>query len=139
MYSTIIIGSGISGLFVLKELKEKGFNNVLIIDKNPQPYGCWNINNHPSVLKNTYSVSSKLYMTISDHPMPKKMPEFPHHSQILNYYKSYVEKYDLLKHIKNNKKVLKASKKSNYCDIKTNRGDYTCKNLVVATGTTNSC
>ena len=85
MFNTIIIGAGISGLFTLKHLKESGINDVLVIDKNKYPFGVWNIKNHPSVKKFTYCVSSKLYMTISDFPMPEKYPEFPHHSDIFNY------------------------------------------------------
>ena len=81
MFNTIIIGSGISGLFTLKHLLEEGINNVLVIDKNHNPFGVWNIKNHPSVFEHTYSVSSKLYMTIPDFPMPEDMPEFPHHSK----------------------------------------------------------
>ena len=64
MYNTIIIGSGISGLFVLKEMKDKNINDVIVIDKNKNPFGVWNIQNHPSVMDNTYSVSSKLLKEI---------------------------------------------------------------------------
>ena len=69
IYNTIIIGSGISGIFTLKHLIEEGNTNVLVLDKNPETFGVWNINNKPSVFENTYSVSSKLYMTISDFPL----------------------------------------------------------------------
>ena len=84
IYNTVIIGSGISGIFTLKHLIEDGITNVIILDKNPEPFGVWNINNKPSVFKDTYTVSSKLYMTISDFPIPENTPEFPHHSLILH-------------------------------------------------------
>ena len=67
----------------LKHLKEKNHQNVLVLEKNDSPFGVWNIKNHPSVLPETYCVSSKLYMTISDFPMNDKTPEFPHQSDIL--------------------------------------------------------
>ena len=138
MRNTIIIGSGISGLFTLKHLKEVGIHDVLVIDNNPYPFGVWNIKNHPSVNKFTYCVSSKLYMTISDFPMLKKYPEFPHHTDILKYYQSYAEKFDLLKHVKNNVVVLKTQKKDNVWHVSTPKKVYKCKNLIIACGTVNN-
>ena len=52
-------------------------------------------------------------MTITDFPMDKDVPEFPHHSIILDYYKKYAKHYDLLKHVKNNIYVTKTYKKNN--------------------------
>ena len=75
--NTIIIGGGISGILSLKHLKEEGIN-AIILEKNREPFGVWNIKNNPSVFNDTYTVSSKLYMTISDFPIPKEYPEFPH-------------------------------------------------------------
>ena len=112
-YNTIIIGSGISGIFTLKHLIEEGNKNVLVLDKNPEPFGVWNINNKHSVFENTYAVSSKLYMTISDFPLPEKTPEFPHHSIILNYYKAYANHFNLYEYIKQNVTVYSVKKNNN--------------------------
>lgn len=139
MINTIIIGAGISGLFTLKHLKELGIHDILVIDKNHYPFGVWNIKNHPSVKEFTYCVSSKLYMTISDFPIPKEYPEFPHHSDILKYYKLYAKKFDLLKHVKCNIKVLNTKKIGDYWNIYTKKKVYKCKNLVIACGTVNNC
>jgi dimethylaniline monooxygenase (N-oxide forming) len=139
MYNTIIIGSGISGLFILKHLLEEGENNVIILDKNPEMFGVWNINNNPSVFEDTYTVSSKLYMTISDFPLPIDMPEFPHHSLILKYYKKYVEHFNLIKYVQQNTSVNSIKKINNIWRINTNQGTYECKNAVIATGTVNDC
>ena len=138
MLNTLIIGSGISGLFTLKHLKEVGIENVLVIDKNQYPFGVWNIKNHPSVKEFTYCVSSKLYMTISDFPMPKEYPEFPHHTEILKYYESYVKKFDLLKHVKYNETVVTTKKVRDYWRIFTEKDVFECRNLVIAGGTVNS-
>tara|TARA_Y100000768_G_scaffold381329_1_gene359810 strand:- start:1356 stop:2960 length:1605 start_codon:yes stop_codon:yes gene_type:complete len=139
MINIIIIGAGISGLFTLKHLKELGIHNILVIDKNSYPFGVWNIKNHPSVKEFTYCVSSKLYMTISDFPIPKEYPEFPHHSDILKYYKLYAKKFDLLKHVKNNITVLNTKKIGDYWNVYTKKQVYKCKNLVIACGTVNDC
>ncbi len=139
VYNTIIIGSGISGMFTLKHLIDEGQTNVLILDKNKEPFGVWNINNSPSVFDNTYAVSSKLYMTISDFPLPKDMPEFPHHSLILNYYKEYAKHFNLYKYIKQDCKVDRIVKQNGVWIIKTNTGIYHSHNIVIATGTVNDC
>jgi dimethylaniline monooxygenase (N-oxide forming) len=139
IHNTIIIGAGISGLFVLKHLKENNNHDVLVIDKNPEPFGVWNIKNHPSVKEFTYCVSSKLYMTISDFPIPEEYPEFPHHNDILEYYKSYAKRFDLFKHIYCNITVIKIKKKHNIWYIKTKDIVYRSKNLVLACGTVNNC
>jgi len=137
--NTIIVGSGISGIFTLKHLIEEGNINVLILDKNLEPFGIWNINNTPSVFINTYAVSSKLYMTISDFPIPKKTPEFPHHSLILEYYKNYAKHFNLYPYIKQNCKIISIDKKDNIWIIKTTEKIYYSLNVVIATGTVNDC
>ena len=136
-FETIIIGSGISGLMTLKHLKEKNHQNVLVLEKNDSPFGVWNIKNHPSVLPETYCVSSKLYMTISDFPMSDEIPEFPHQSDILKYYYQYAHKFNLLKHIKYHTNVKKVSKYKKIWYLETNKGLYRAHNLVIATGTVN--
>jgi len=139
LYHTIIIGSGISGLLVLKELKERGIQNVLILDKNPHPFGIWNVKNQLSVTKNTYSISPKLYMTITDFPMKKTVPSYPHHSDILNYYHDYAIHFKLLNHIRNNQAVSEASKQNGKWNVQTSDGnEFWAYNLVVANGSVNS-
>jgi hypothetical protein len=138
-YNTIIVGSGISGLFALKHLIEEGNTNVLVLDKNPETFGVWNINNKPSVFENTYSVSSKLYMTISDFPLPENTPEFPHHSVILNYYKDYAMHFNLYPYIKQNVTVYSVKKEKNIWIIKTNNITYYASYVVIASGTVNDC
>lgn len=140
IYNTIIVGSGISGIFTLKHLIEEGNTNVLVLDKNPETFGVWNINNKPSVFENTYSVSSKLYMTISDFPLlDEKTPEFPHHSIILNYYKDYAKHFNLYPYIKQNVTVYKVEKNNNIWKITTSDKTYYASYVVIASGTVNDC
>lgn len=139
IFNTIIIGSGISGILTLKHLVEEGETNVLVLDKNPEPFGLWNINNEPSVFENTYTVSSRLYMTLTDFPMPEDMPDFPHHSLILKYYKDYAEHFNLYPYIKQNCKVNSIVKENNVWIINTDNKTYYSKNVVVSTGTVNDC
>ena len=138
-YNTIIIGSGISGIFALKHLIEEGNTNVLVLDKNPEAFGVWNIKNKPSVYENTYAVSSKLYMTISDFPFPDETPEFPHHSIILNYYNNYAKHFNLYPYIRQNCTIRSIKKEKNKWFIQTNDIQYYATYVIVATGTVNDC
>jgi len=138
-YNTIIIGSGISGIFALKHLIEEGNTSVLVLDKNPEPFGVWNIINKPSVYENTYAVSSKLYMTISDFPLPEDTPEFPHHSIILKYYENYAKHFQLYSYIKQNCTVTSVKKTKDRWFIQTNDAQYYASFVVIATGTVNDC
>ena len=139
VYNTIIIGSGISGIFTLKHLIEEGINDVIVLDKNPKPFGVWDIENHPSVLSTTHTVSSKLYMTISDHPIPDDTPEFPHHSLILKYYKSYADHFKLYSYIQQNVSVKYVEKRNGIWVVNIGWKKYFSKNIVCATGTVNDC
>jgi hypothetical protein len=138
-YNTIIIGSGISGIFTLKHLIEEGNKDVLVLDKNPEPFGVWNINNKHSVFENTHAVSSKLYMTISDFPLAEEIPEFPHHSIILNYYKEYANHFNLYEYIRQNVTVYSVKKNNNTWIIKTSDKTYYASYVVIASGTINDC
>ena len=84
MHDIIIIGSGWAGLCSMKHCLEEGLTGI-ILEKNEGSGGVWNIENSPSVYANTYSVTSKYYLSMSDFPIPESYPEFPHHSQVMEY------------------------------------------------------
>ena len=50
---------------------------------------------------------SKYNYCFSDYPFPAESTDYPHHSQMYNYVKSYVEKHQLFENIKFNTKVIK--------------------------------
>ena len=139
VYNVVIIGGGISGIMSLKHLLEEGETNVVVLNKNKEPFGVWNINNHPSVLDFTYSVSSKLYLTISDFPIGNDVAEFPHHSVVLDYYKKYADHFGLMPYIKNNTEIIKVKKINNIWHSYTRDAVYKSYNIIVATGAVNKC
>jgi cation diffusion facilitator CzcD-associated flavoprotein CzcO len=139
IYNVLIIGGGISGIMSLKHLLEEGETNVIVLNKNKEPFGVWNINNHPSVLEFTYSVTSKLYLTISDFPIAKDVAEFPHHSVVLDYYKKYANHFGLIPYIKNNIEIIKVKKINNVWHSYTKDTVYQSRNIIVATGAVNKC
>lgn len=139
IYNVLIVGGGISGIMSLKHLLDEGENNIIALNKNPEPFGVWNIKNHPSVLEFTYSVTSKLYLTISDFPIGKKVAEFPHHSVVLDYYKKYADHFNLLPYIKNNVEVIKVKKINNIWHCYTKDAVYKSHKIIIATGAVNKC
>lgn len=139
IYNVLIVGGGISGIMSLKHLLDEGETNIIALNKNPEPFGIWNINNHPSVLEFTYSVTSKLYLTISDFPIGKEVSEFPHHSVVLDYYKKYADHFKLLPYIKNNIEVIKVKKINNIWHCYTKDAVYQSYKIIIATGAVNKC
>jgi len=105
----IIIGGGWAGLFTLKHCIEEGLSCILL-EKSSAYGGVWNVQNSPSVYPNTYSVTSKHYLSISDFPIPEDYPEFPHHSLVYKYMKSYVKHFELNKYISLDSNVEKIKK-----------------------------
>ena len=138
IYDVIIIGSGISGIFTLKHCLEKKLK-CIILEKSDNICGVWNIKNDPSVFSNTYSVSSKLYLSISDFPIPENYPEFPHWSLVLKYYKSYVQHFNLDDYILLKNEVTNIEKNNNKWNIQTTNFLFKSKNIVIASGSTNKC
>ncbi len=139
IYNVLIVGGGISGIMSLKHLIEEGMTNIIALDKNPEPFGIWNIKNHPSVLEFTYSVTSKLYLTISDFPIDNQVAEFPHHSVVLDYYKKYADHFKLLPYVKNNIEVIKIKKINNIWHCYTKDTVYKSYKIIIATGAVNKC
>lgn len=92
-----IIGAGSSGMVAVKTLKERGI-----------PFGCfemgsdiggnWRYNNDNgrSAAYDTLHIdTSKERMAYSDFPMPDHYPNYPHHSQVFEYFQNYVAHFGL--------------------------------------------
>ena len=110
MLDVIIIGSGWGGLCTLKHCLEEKLS-ARVLEMASDYGGIWNIKNTPSVYANTYSVTSKYYLSMSDFPIPESYPEFPHHTLVMEYMKLYAQHFDLEKHISFNSKVIDIKKK----------------------------
>lgn len=96
-----VIGAGPSGLTVVKALKERGLP-FDCFDRSDDVGGNWYFGN-PNGLSSAYRTlhidSSKLRSQLSDFPMPKEFPDFPHHSQILRYFRDYAAHFGLRERI----------------------------------------
>jgi pyruvate/2-oxoglutarate dehydrogenase complex dihydrolipoamide dehydrogenase (E3) component len=107
-----IIGAGPSGLAAIKNAQEQGLANITVFEKNNQIGGNWvydEQNNHSSVYETTHIISSKRWSEFEDFPMPPDYPDYPSHAQLLSYFKSYAQHFDLNKYIRFNSTVLKVT------------------------------
>lgn len=90
-----VVGAGSSGLTAAKNLKQHGIP-CDVIEKNDDIGGNWYYGApNSSVYKSTHLISSKPGTEYTDFPMPKDYPDYPNHRQVLAYFKSYAQHFDL--------------------------------------------
>jgi cation diffusion facilitator CzcD-associated flavoprotein CzcO len=107
-----IIGAGPSGLAACKTLSEFGL-----------PYDCFEMSSEVGgnwVLKNPngrsacyaslFTNTSKAISRFSDFTMPEDWPDFPHHTQMRQWFNTYVDHFGFRDHILCNTKVERATR-----------------------------
>ncbi len=95
MKKVCIIGAGSSGIAAAKALHERGIA-FDCFEKGSRVGGNWvfkNSNGMSSSYKHLYINTSRERMAYADFPMPESYPDFPHHSQIADYFDSYVDHF----------------------------------------------
>lgn len=93
--STCIIGAGASGIAAAKALREAGVP-FDCFELGSGIGGIWRYNNDSGLspaYKSLHINTSRQKMAFSDFPMPRDYPDFPHHSQILDYFERYVDHF----------------------------------------------
>ncbi len=95
-----VVGAGSSGLAAAKNLLEQGFA-VDVLEREDDLGGNWHYGKpYARVYRSTHTVSSKPGTEYSDYPMPASFPDYPHHTQILQYLRSYAEHFGVTRHIR---------------------------------------
>jgi len=92
---TAIIGAGSSGIAGAKVLHERGIP-FDCFETSDQVGGNWvfgNRNGMSSSYRTLHINTSRERMEYSDFPMPKSYPDFPHHTQIAEYFNAYVDHF----------------------------------------------
>lgn len=110
-----IIGAGCSGITALKHCLAVGLTRAQCFEQNSRVGGNWIFSleeGHSSVCETTHIISSKKMSEYRDFPMPDHYPDYPSHSQVLDYFQSYAEHFNLLPHIRFNTRVEKAEKQA---------------------------
>jgi dimethylaniline monooxygenase (N-oxide forming) len=108
-----VIGAGSSGIAGLKALTDAGIETVTY-EKSDRVGGNWayrNPNGMSSAYRSLHINTSRGRMAYREYPMPADYPAFPHHSQIKDYFDSYVDHFDLRRHIRFNAGVTSARKR----------------------------
>jgi dimethylaniline monooxygenase (N-oxide forming) len=100
MKKVAVIGAGVSGITSVKVCKDYGFD-VVCFEKSEDIGGLWrykpgDCEGEASVMKTTIINTSKEMMAFSDFPPPADLPNFMHHSNVLNYFRSYAEKFGVI-------------------------------------------
>jgi dimethylaniline monooxygenase (N-oxide forming) len=96
-----IIGAGSSGIAACKVFKEHGLD-FDCFEASSEVGGMWQFGNpySASAYRSLHINTSRRTMEYSDFPMPAGYPDFPHHEQILEYFKAYVAHFGFRDRIK---------------------------------------
>lgn len=90
-----IVGAGSSGLAAAKTLHQNGID-FDCFERGSGIGGNWrylNDNGTSAAYASLHINTSKQKMAFSDFPMPDSFPDYPHHSQVLEYFESYVDHF----------------------------------------------
>lgn len=126
MLDFVVIGAGQAGLAIGKKLKDRGYNYV-ILDSSKEIGASW--------LKRWDSL--KLFTPtefnhLEGFPFPMKDGEYPDKYEVADYFKKYVDYFNLP--VQLNTLVKSIEKKVDTYFIHTSQGDLRSKAVVVATG-----
>jgi len=131
----LILGAGVSGLTVAKEFKEAGISYHQV-EKEKIVGGLWNIKQSKTPLyDNTYLISSKKMTQFPSFAMPEEFPDYPHHSQVLEYLQAYAKHHNLLENINFETKIIGIEKLEENWEVTLNNEENRLyKGIIIANG-----
>ncbi|MFD8104573.1 flavin-containing monooxygenase [Nocardia fluminea] len=107
-----VIGAGPSGITAAKRLAENGIP-FDCYEASDEVGGNWyfkNPNGMSACYQSLHIDTSKYRLQFEDFPAPADWPHFPHHSQLLQYFKDYVDHFGLRDRIRFNSLVTSAER-----------------------------
>ena len=133
-----IIGAGCSGITTAKRLKDHGiaYDHFEMSDDVGGNWYFRNPNGRSSVYESLHIDTSTQRLQFEDFPAPEDYPDFPHHTQIHDYFRAYVDHFGLRDAIEFETEVVRARRNDDGgWDLALSTGEtrsYT--DLVVANG-----
>src|SRR3954467_777583 len=133
-----IIGAGSSGISSCQVLKARGIP-FDCFEKGSNVGGLWRYKNDSglsSAYNSLYINTSRKVMEYRAYPMPDDYPDYPHHSQIADYFDDFVDHFDLREHIRFRTEVpgVKPAQGGGW-DVTTDRGQtHRYRAVMVANG-----
>lgn len=102
-----IIGAGCSGFTTAKRLKDFGiaYDQFEASDNIGGNWYFKNPNGMSACYQSLHIDTSKYRLAFEDYPVPDDWPDFPHHSQLLDYFNDYVDHFGLRDAIQFNTRV----------------------------------
>ncbi|EDL39289.1 flavin containing monooxygenase 2, isoform CRA_b [Mus musculus] len=99
----VVIGAGVSGLISLKCCVDEGLEPTCF-ERTEDIGGLWRFKENvedgrASIYRSVITNTSKEMSCFSDFPMPEDFPNFLHNSKLLEYFRIFAKKFDLLKYI----------------------------------------
>ncbi|KAM7106886.1 flavin-containing monooxygenase 5-like isoform 2-T3 [Ciconia maguari] len=113
-----IIGGGSSGLCAIKACLQEGLEPVCF-ERTGDIGGLWRFEEHPeegraSIYRSVIINTSKEMMCFSDFPIPSDFPNYMHNSKIMEYFRMYARRFDLLRHIRFMTSVCRVAKRPDF-------------------------
>ncbi|CAH1793082.1 unnamed protein product [Owenia fusiformis] len=113
-----IIGAGASGLTAIKCCLDEGLDPVCF-ETADDIGGLWRyteevVDGQACVAKSTVMNTSKEMSIFSDFPAPKEFPNLLHNTLLMKYFRLYVERFDLAKHIRFKTSIKSVKRAENY-------------------------
>ncbi len=107
-----IVGAGCSGFTTAKALKDRGipFDCFEMSDVIGGNWAYKNKNGMSACYESLHIDTSKHRMAFEEFPIPPDFPDFPHHSQIFDYFNEYVDHFGLRDDITFNTAVTHATR-----------------------------
>jgi hypothetical protein len=94
-HAVCIIGAGPGGLSAARALKAQGLDYDQF-ERHADLGGLWDTSNPGSpIYESTHFISSRDLSAFIGHPMPRDYPDYPSHSQILAYLRSFAKTFGL--------------------------------------------
>ncbi len=131
-----IIGAGPAGLAGAKCLQQYGipFDGF---EAHSDVGGLWDIDNpHSTVYESAHLISSKRMTEFKDFPMKAHVADYPHHSELKQYFRDFAQHFNLYDHFRFQTKVKKVVPEGDKWIVTLENGESILyKGVIIANGT----